>query len=315
MPIVHRNRPRGGGAARHDVHRRCAELPNRPIRLIVPEVVGSATDSWRASSRSASAKRSASRSSWQPIRRGRRRDGAEAAPDGYTLIYGSSGTSPSCRTSRRSSFDPLKDLTPVGALRDQPDADRGQSEAAGEHPEGADRPDQGQPRQVPHVDGRRRHCRAFRRRDVHGHGGGGARSSIMTAAARRSTRSSTAMPMHRRADRRTAAPCAHRQAQGDRHRRDASPRRAARRADRRGVGLPGYDAVGWGAIFVPNGTPQPIIDKLNATIAAFLTRPRSRSSSRSRAPRPPAAPRPRWRSSCAMNTRGSARPRNASGLR
>jgi len=38
-------------------------------------------------------------------------------------------------------------------------------------------------------------------------------------------------------------------------------------------GYPGYNAVGWGAIFVPNGTPQPIIDKLNATIAAVVTRP------------------------------------------
>src|SRR5262249_32468622 len=39
------------------------------------------------------------------------------------------------------------------------------------------------------------------------------------------------------------------------------------------TGYPGYNAVGWGAIFVPNGTPQPIIDKLNATIAEVATRP------------------------------------------
>jgi tripartite-type tricarboxylate transporter receptor subunit TctC len=38
-------------------------------------------------------------------------------------------------------------------------------------------------------------------------------------------------------------------------------------------GYPGYDAVGWGAIFVPNGTPQPIVDKLNATIAKVVTLP------------------------------------------
>jgi tripartite-type tricarboxylate transporter receptor subunit TctC len=38
-------------------------------------------------------------------------------------------------------------------------------------------------------------------------------------------------------------------------------------------GYPGYNAVGWGAIFVPNGTPQPIIDKLNATIAKAVTLP------------------------------------------
>jgi tripartite-type tricarboxylate transporter receptor subunit TctC len=38
-------------------------------------------------------------------------------------------------------------------------------------------------------------------------------------------------------------------------------------------GYPGFDAVGWGGVFVPNGTPQPIIDKLNATIAKVVALP------------------------------------------
>jgi tripartite-type tricarboxylate transporter receptor subunit TctC len=38
-------------------------------------------------------------------------------------------------------------------------------------------------------------------------------------------------------------------------------------------GYPGFNAVGWGGIFVPNGTPQPIIDRLNATIAKAVTLP------------------------------------------
>jgi tripartite-type tricarboxylate transporter receptor subunit TctC len=41
-------------------------------------------------------------------------------------------------------------------------------------------------------------------------------------------------------------------------------------------GYPGYEATGWGAIFVPNGTPQPIIDKLNATIAKVVTLPEAK---------------------------------------
>jgi tripartite-type tricarboxylate transporter receptor subunit TctC len=41
-------------------------------------------------------------------------------------------------------------------------------------------------------------------------------------------------------------------------------------------GYPGYEASGWGAIFVPNGTPQPIIDKLNATIAKIVALPQAR---------------------------------------
>jgi tripartite-type tricarboxylate transporter receptor subunit TctC len=38
-------------------------------------------------------------------------------------------------------------------------------------------------------------------------------------------------------------------------------------------GYPGYDAVGWSGIYVPNGTPQPIIDKLNAAIAEAVAKP------------------------------------------
>ncbi len=34
-----------------------------------------------------------------------------------------------------------------------------------------------------------------------------------------------------------------------------------------------HDADGWGGIFVPNGTPQAIIDKLNAAIAGLATLP------------------------------------------
>ena len=38
-------------------------------------------------------------------------------------------------------------------------------------------------------------------------------------------------------------------------------------------GYPGYSAVGWSAIYVPVGTPQPIIDKLNAAIVKADTLP------------------------------------------
>src|SRR5262249_14056350 len=41
-------------------------------------------------------------------------------------------------------------------------------------------------------------------------------------------------------------------------------------------GYPGFDAVGWGGIFVPNGTPQPIVNKLAATIAKAITQPEAR---------------------------------------
>ena len=81
------------------------------------------------------------------------------------------------------------------------------------------------------------------------------------------------LAMDRGADRRPDAACAQRQAQGA---GDGQPDAAALLPNVPTVaesGYPGYEATGWGAIFVPNGTPQPIIDKLNATIAKVVTLP------------------------------------------
>jgi tripartite-type tricarboxylate transporter receptor subunit TctC len=38
-------------------------------------------------------------------------------------------------------------------------------------------------------------------------------------------------------------------------------------------GYPGYSAVGWSGVYVPNGVPQPIIDKLNDAIAKAVAMP------------------------------------------
>lgn len=38
-------------------------------------------------------------------------------------------------------------------------------------------------------------------------------------------------------------------------------------------GYPAYNSVGWAGIYVPRGTPQPVIARLNAAIAAAVTRP------------------------------------------
>jgi tripartite-type tricarboxylate transporter receptor subunit TctC len=39
------------------------------------------------------------------------------------------------------------------------------------------------------------------------------------------------------------------------------------------AGVPGYNSVGWGGIFVPKGTPRPIIDRLNAAMVRALAAP------------------------------------------
>src|ERR1700754_26579 len=63
-------------------------------------------------------------------------------------------------------------------------------------------------------------------------------------------------------------------------------------------GYPGYEASGWGAIFVPNGTPQPIIHRLNAPSRRSQRRQKQRSYSRSKALKLRAARRRKWRSWC-----------------
>lgn len=38
-------------------------------------------------------------------------------------------------------------------------------------------------------------------------------------------------------------------------------------------GLPGFEAVSWFALFAPAGTPQPVVDKLQAEVAKLLKSP------------------------------------------
>jgi tripartite-type tricarboxylate transporter receptor subunit TctC len=38
-------------------------------------------------------------------------------------------------------------------------------------------------------------------------------------------------------------------------------------------GYPDYNSVGWASIYVPNGTPQPVVERLNAAIAAAVALP------------------------------------------
>ena len=62
--------------------------------------------------------------------------------------------------------------------------------------------------------------------------------------------------------------------QGARHHRQDAIGDAARRADRSTEsGVPGYEAISWLGIMAPAGTPQPIVDKLNAEIGRLASRP------------------------------------------
>jgi tripartite-type tricarboxylate transporter receptor subunit TctC len=43
------------------------------------------------------------------------------------------------------------------------------------------------------------------------------------------------------------------------------------------AGVPGYDAVGWYGVFVPAGTPEPIVARLSSVIKAALEKPEFRA--------------------------------------
>src|SRR6516164_6202881 len=95
--------------------------PTKPIRIIVPEVVGSAADLL-----SRIIGQRIGEALGQPVAfenlflEAGVEKGMKSAPDGYTLIYGSSGNLPLLPHVRKVSFDPTKDLTPVARFVIQP---------------------------------------------------------------------------------------------------------------------------------------------------------------------------------------------------
>ena len=104
----------GSGAAAQD-------YPNKPIRVIVPEVVGSAADLMSRIIGQRLAEALGQSVSYENLFLEAGVEKAiKAAPDGYTLMYGSSGNVALLPHVKKVSFDPLKDLTPVGRFVIQP---------------------------------------------------------------------------------------------------------------------------------------------------------------------------------------------------
>ncbi len=252
--------------------------PTKPIWIIVPEVVGSAADllSRIIGQRIGEALD-------QPITyenlflEAGVEKGIKSAPDGYTLIYGSSGNLPLLPHVRKVSFDPIKDLTPVARFVIQPtllasnpslpvttvqdlvalikaNPDKLRMSTAGAGTAG-------------HFAGEMFIAMAgIKPVVVHYNGGGPAIEAVVNNESQW-----------------TMAPIAGRMP----HVRSGKLRALAIGGTKRlsllpdvptvaESGYPGFDAVGWGGIFVPNGTPQPIIDKLAATIANVVTLPEAR---------------------------------------
>jgi len=254
------------------------DYPSKPIRLIVPEVVGSAAD---LMSRIIGQQIGAALG--QPVTyenlflEAGVEKGIKSAPDGYTLIYGSSGNLPLLPHVKKVSFDPIRDLTPVGRFVVQPtllavnpslpvktvqelvalikaNPDKLRMSTAGAGTAG-------------HFAGEMFIAMTgIKPVVVHYNGGGPAIEAVVTGDSQW-----------------TMAPIAGRLP----HVRTGKLRAIAIGGTARlsmlpdvptivESGYPGFDTIGWGGIFVPNGTPQPIIDKLNATIAKAVANPEAK---------------------------------------
>src|SRR6266853_242436 len=95
--------------------------PTKPIRIIVPEVVGSAADLLSRIIGQQIAEALAQPVTYENLfLEAGVEKGIKSAPDGYTLIYGSSGNLALLPHVKKVAFDPVADLTPVARFVVQP---------------------------------------------------------------------------------------------------------------------------------------------------------------------------------------------------
>jgi putative tricarboxylic transport membrane protein len=254
------------------------DYPGKPIRVIVPEVVGSAADLMGRI-----IGQRIGEAFGQPVTfenlflEAGVEKGIKSAPDGYTLIYGSSGNLALLPHVKKVSFDPLKDLTPVARFVIQPTLiATNASLPVNTLPElvAMMKANPGKLRMSTAGEGTAGHfagemfiaMAGVKPMVVHYNGGGPAIEAVVNNDSQW-----------------TVAPIGGRLPQVRAGKLKAiaigSPARLPLLPDVPTVaesGYPGYNAVGWGGIFVPNGTPQAIVDKLNATIAKVVTLPEVR---------------------------------------
>jgi len=252
--------------------------PNKPITMITPEVVGSAADVL-----SRIIAKQISEAFGQPvtIENLYLEAGVEKAikspPDGYTLVYGSSGNLALLPHVKKVSFDPLKDLTPVARFVLQPtliavnpslpvNTLQGLVALMKEKPGTLKMSTAGEGT-AGHFAGEMLIAMAGVKPVVtHYKGGGPAIDAVVNNDSQWTVAPIAGRMPHVRSGKLRAVAV-------------GSPTRLSLLPDVPTVieaGYPGYNATGWGGVFVPNGTPQPIIDKLVATIAKVVTLPEAK---------------------------------------
>src|SRR5215467_2145046 len=249
--------------------------PTRPIHFIATEVVGSATDIQARIIAKGMAPLLG-----QPIEienifgEPGLQKAIKSAPDGYTLVYGGAGTLAILPHIKKVSFDPLRDLTPVGrfvisptllAVNPMLPANNVQELVAlmKANP-GTLKMSTAGAGTAGHFAGEMFIAMAgVKPVVVHYPGGGPAIDAVVNNDSQWTMAPIAGRLPHVRTGKLRAL------ATGGQTRLSMLPDVPTVAES----GYPEYNSVGWAGIYVPNGTPQPIIDKLNGAIVKAVTLP------------------------------------------